>query len=154
MRTNRRCCYHKNDIIILILDTKKVSNCSLLVNTKLFDSFCTFFNSFWTKWFYLHSEDVLCLIKYETIDEQKWNTANLIKTKNRFKTLFKSVLKRFERELVGGIGFEPTTSALSRRRSKPTELTALFHTANICLKIKNYNVLMVNYVNFFRWNPI
>jgi hypothetical protein len=27
-------------------------------------------------------------------------------------------------EKVGGIGFEPTTSALSRRRSKPTELTA------------------------------
>jgi hypothetical protein len=34
---------------------------------------------------------------------------------------------------VGGIGFEPTTSALSRRRSKPTELTALCFT-NVWMK--------------------
>lgn len=63
--------------------------------------------------------------------------------KNLFKTKFEGVLK------VGGIGFEPTTSALSRRRSKPTELTALFTSANIRLKRQFCNILISNYVNLF-----
>lgn len=52
--------------------------------------------------------------------------------KNLLKTKFEEVLK------VGGIGFEPTTSALSRRRSKPTELTALIVFTNIRLKTHFY----------------
>ena len=66
------------------------------------------------------------MISYLGIIKLKWQEKNLFKTK------FEEVLK------VGGIGFEPTTSALSRRRSKPTELTALIVFTNIRLKTHFY----------------